>query len=266
MMKPAFRPGRMSPMARRLTALGVATLGLAAISGAAQAQVFGWGGGYRVYRERPYVIEPPYAVERAPSLDVRGMLVEDGYKVVGRIQRKGPVFIADVIDLRGRAARLIVDAEDGSILDRFDGIGPRPPRDIASVAPGDDLIETGPPAPKVVPGIGPDKRAGQPLGPRAALASREPGKAPAIAKPKAPGPEKKPLASESMKPPAKQAEKPVPAPAPVAAVKPSAPRVIAPETLGSGPKQKIAPPSPPAPAAAQDPGGFANGVPVNPLD
>ena len=265
---------------RALTlAAGTAAAALCALSPSASAQPF-LSFGYEVYRERPYVLERPYVIERpyrqererAPALDVRAMLNDDGYRVVGRIQRKGPVYLADVIDLRGRSARLIIDAEDGEILERYDGAdAPRPPRDIANADASRRTIEPLREARPAPDGTS-ERRA---IAPKPTVAAREPAKIepaikpevsprPAPAKPKTP--EKKPLPSEAMKPPVQPqtpaASAPAPAaPAPVAAARPK-PRVIAPELTGPPPSAAADVPAAPDPKGP----GFANGVPVNPLD
>jgi hypothetical protein len=70
---------------------------------------------------------------------VAGMLEDDGYRLRGPMLRRGDVYICDVVSITGRPARLIVDARDGRVLERFannphwrrsgDG-GLRPPRDV----------------------------------------------------------------------------------------------------------------------------------------
>lgn len=50
-----------------------------------------------------------------------------GFRVIGPLRRNGSVFVADVIDRRGRRERLIIAAADGEILQRFILDGPRYP-------------------------------------------------------------------------------------------------------------------------------------------
>ena len=264
-----FFTGRRS----RVATVAALTVGaLAAGVGAVQAQVYFGYGAYRFYDEPPIVIERPLEMRRErvpemrsdPSLDVRAMLTEDGYRVQGRIQRKGPVYLADVIDLRGRSARLIIDADSGDILERFYGLNaPRPPRDIAGVAPRDD--EFAPRlAPEPLPPLLPqaDKK---PAPSKPAVASRETGKP--IAPPKPKTPDRKPLPSGATKPPQlpdAAASTPKAEPAPVAAARPAAkPRIIAPELTGPAPGQA---PSVTTSEPQKDSAASANGVPVNPLD
>jgi hypothetical protein len=78
-------------------------------AGSAQAQPFFGYFGYRTY-EVPSTL-PPEAVYR--------QLVRVGYQPLGRIQRNGRVFIADVIDPRRRQLRLVIDSSDGTILERY---------------------------------------------------------------------------------------------------------------------------------------------------
>lgn len=75
-----------------------------------------------------------------------GMLDDDGYRLRGPMLRRGDVYVCDVVSVTGRPARLIVDAHDGHVLERFavgsrwrrfgeapDGL--RPPRDVGDDGP-----------------------------------------------------------------------------------------------------------------------------------
>jgi len=75
---------------------------------------------------------------------IAGMLEDDGYRLRGPMFRRGDVYVCDVVSITGRPARLVVDARDGHVLERFASTphrrhvgdapgGLRPPRDI-----GDD--------------------------------------------------------------------------------------------------------------------------------
>lgn len=69
-----------------------------------------------------------------------GMLADDGYELRGPMWRRGDVYICDVTSVSGRGARLIVDAHDGHVLQRFASVprarnsdeegSLRPPRDV----------------------------------------------------------------------------------------------------------------------------------------
>ncbi len=76
---------------------------------------------------------------------IAGMLADDGYEIRGPMYRRGDVYICDVISVSGRPARLIVDAHDGHVVERFasaprwrystEDESLRPPRNIGG---GDD--------------------------------------------------------------------------------------------------------------------------------
>ncbi len=95
--------------------------------------------------------------QMSPS-QIAGMLNDDGYRLRGPMIRRGDVYLCDVVSVTGRPARLIVDARDGHVLERFaasphrrhfgDPPGAlRPPRDVGDDDPsrsaGDDA-STGP--------------------------------------------------------------------------------------------------------------------------
>lgn len=90
-------------------ALGLA-LGAAGLPGSASAQFFGWGGGGWSDGGGWNGLAPQ---------DVRRSIAERGFRVLGPLRRNGGVFVADVIDGRGRHERLIVAAADAQILQRF---------------------------------------------------------------------------------------------------------------------------------------------------
>jgi hypothetical protein len=75
---------------------------------------------------------------------IADMLDDDGYQIRGPMIRRGDIYVVNAVSISGRPTRLIVDARDGHILDRYaerpdsrsrddDARGLRPPRNI-----GDD--------------------------------------------------------------------------------------------------------------------------------
>ncbi|MDB5648804.1 MAG: hypothetical protein JWL62_324 [Hyphomicrobiales bacterium] len=97
-------------------------------AGSAQAQVYGffdtWHSRWGAEDAPPPLVRQSAPLRRA---DVDAMLGNRGYQVEGPIDRNGDVFIADTTDPRGHRMRVIVDAYDGSILERFPGRAvPRP--------------------------------------------------------------------------------------------------------------------------------------------
>ena len=176
-------------------------LGLIAVAAPAQAQFFGsWG-----YRR----MEPP---PRMMAEAVVQRLSRSGFKVL-QIQPNGGVFLVDARDQSARLIRLVVDARDGAILQRYAMANPR-----GGVTDGEAFA----PAPGFAPGEG----------------------SPSLAKPR-PAPRAKPAPSEATVAPAPE-QVPTPAQPPVATT-------------------AAAPPAAPVPAPTVGP-GYANGVPINPLD
>ena len=118
---------------RPLRAVAVVALGLAAavLPGAAQAQFFGGWGGW----------DEGGTWDGLAPQQVRRAITERGFRVLAPLRRNGNVFVADVVDQRGRRERLIVAAADAQILQRFlvdDGRG--------GAARGDDERGLVPPA------------------------------------------------------------------------------------------------------------------------
>jgi hypothetical protein len=112
---------------RRAAVTGVAGAAIAAVSllasfsAPAQAQVY-----FRTWNER-FVLYDDYP-EFVGRREVRSILAEHGYRLRGRLRRNGQVYVADVSDRRGRPFRVIVDAIDGEIVQRFRSRQPpRPP-------------------------------------------------------------------------------------------------------------------------------------------
>ncbi len=87
-------------------------LGLTALPQAAAAQVFGgWGGwGNGGFWENGDGLQPR---------QIRRSIADQGFRVLSPLRRNGSVFLADVLDRRGRHERLIVAAADAQILQRF---------------------------------------------------------------------------------------------------------------------------------------------------
>ena len=120
---------------RVLRVLAVTLLvGTAASASPARAQFFGWSGW-----------DNGGAFGGMPGPQVRRSITEQGFRVLGPLRRNGTVFVADVIDPRGRHERLIVASSDAQILQRFyvdDGRGAGP----GTFARGDDEGGLVPPA------------------------------------------------------------------------------------------------------------------------
>ena len=79
---------------------------------------------------------------------IADILEDDGYRLRGPMLRRGDVYVCNVVSITGRPARLIVDARDGHVLERYastprrrhvgdEAGGLRPPRDIGDGASGD---------------------------------------------------------------------------------------------------------------------------------
>ena len=103
---------------RRAAIAGVAGAAIAAVSllagfsAPAQAQVY-----FRGWNER-FVLYDDYS-EFVGRREVRAILAEQGYRLRGRLRRNGQVYVADVSDGRGQSFRVIVDAIEGEIVQRF---------------------------------------------------------------------------------------------------------------------------------------------------
>lgn len=115
---------------RRAAIAGVAGAAIAAVSllagfsAPAQAQVYfrGWNERFVLYDDYP---------EFVGRREVRAILAEQGYRLRGRLRRNGRVYVADVSDRRGQSFRVIVDAIEGEIVQRFRSRQPpRPPSSI----------------------------------------------------------------------------------------------------------------------------------------
>lgn len=104
-----------------LTALAAGIGLMAAMTGSASAQFYPRPflyGGYYAGR-----IEIPAPMPRQPvTLDTSEImedLAQQGYRPVGVVSRRADVVIVDAISPRNTPVRLVVDAYDGEILERF---------------------------------------------------------------------------------------------------------------------------------------------------
>ncbi|MCC2098509.1 MAG: hypothetical protein KDJ29_16555, partial [Hyphomicrobiales bacterium] len=98
----------------------VAAFAATGFSAPVQAQFY-----FRSWNER-FVLYDDYP-ELIGRRGVRSILAERGYRLRGRLRRNGQVYVADVVDRRGRRFRVIVDGIEGDIVQRFQGRIPRPP-------------------------------------------------------------------------------------------------------------------------------------------
>lgn len=172
----------------------------------AQAQFLGLFGSST--NQPPAQLTPQELVQR---------LSRAGFRVV-KLRSNGNVFLADVTDRAGQSLRLVVNATDGAILQRF-----------ATASPRLDGPNGGLPSPQ--PGFAPSSPAE--------------GEASSGARPRAPAARVKPAPSEATMAPMSGASAGQPPAAPPVAAAPSAPPAPLPPMVGPG---------------------FANGVPINPLD
>lgn len=186
---------------RRLALAAALACGIVAAGSSAQAQFSGTWGYQRL--SPPPLMTSETVVQR---------LSRSGFKVL-QIRNNGGVFLVDAKDQGARLLRLVIDARDGAILQRY-----------AMVNPRGGMTDAGASAP--APGIAPQ-----------ASTQGEP----SPARPRSPTPRVKPAPAE-----AAVMFAPDPAPKPVQ------------------PPVAVAPP-PPSPAPIVGP-GYANGVPINPLD
>lgn len=54
-----------------------------------------------------------------PAVEVERLLEESGYRLTGPVYRNGPVYVANVLGRGADAERLIIDAHDGRLLQRY---------------------------------------------------------------------------------------------------------------------------------------------------
>ncbi|MDP2357414.1 MAG: hypothetical protein Q8M31_15320 [Beijerinckiaceae bacterium] len=143
---------KMKLGARCATLAAVSAAGFLVAAQAAQAQVWfetrGWPEA-RYYEEAPpfYREAPRYVAPTAlPTRAVRRILEGQGFDVIGAMQFTGDVYIVQAVDERGRVRRLVVDAQDGEIVESASLVTqPRPPGDMGRArgpyvtSPGVDL-------------------------------------------------------------------------------------------------------------------------------
>jgi hypothetical protein len=249
-----------SKPSRRL-AWAAATAALLAAPAAAQAQGFFFLFGS----------PSPYEIERR--------LEAAGYVVTGPLTLRGDVYVADVI-VRGEGPeRLVVDAQNGQIIERYRGRsdhwreaaappsavwgddprlwnGPRPPAEIGPDVAPPDAFE--PPKPNVLET--PKAETPRPK-PRAAEAKPKWAPKPApVANVNNPPPAVTPPAVSSS--PAAAPASPSPAPSAAAAPASSAPVASPSIEAAKADAPSVVKPRPPAPAKSK----AVNDVPVTPLD
>ena len=221
---------------RKLAGLALAAGTVIGLGGTAQAQPF-FGFFTRGF-STPATL-PPEAVYNH--------LVRYGYQPIGRIQRNGRVFVADVIDPRRRQLRLVINSADGAVLERY------------VVASRYGAVDE----PRPVAPVQPEVRAPAKQKPEPRVATREPPQERVTEQPRtqttvapkvirAPVPEPK-----SVRAPAPTRNEPAVAEVPAAAAEPPAPTPVV-------PRREAAPARPAAPRTEGP--GYANGVPINPLD
>ena len=214
--------------------VGVAT---SAGSAPAQAQFFGWFGGQRF--SQPGALTSEALVRR---------LGQQGYRVL-KLQKNDSVFLVDVIEPKGRSMRLVVNATDGSILQRFATAVPRYDGRIPGVL--DMSPDTGRTNLATPPGTDYPSRRNAPKPPAEARADPNDSPAPSPRSRTSPS---RATSLPATEPGATKASDPAPA-AVVAEPVVQAPRRSAPVLLAPAP----------VPADTNKP-GYANGVPINPLD
>ena len=231
--------------ASRKGLIALAAVATLATGAPAQAQFFGWFGARTFPEARPAA--PPRAVEYR--------LRRLGYRLLTPMRFNGDVVLADVVDSGGRHARLVIDPVDGAILQKFATAEPRPARPLTRESEfGDAPVVRGPSTGYLENGD---------AAPLPAPHARPPvAEAPQPSKPKAP---KKVARSTPAQPPVVEtpaANPPTPAPARIPAPAAQSEPQPAVADTAPAPKPPVAKPvAPPAPKA-----GYANGVPINPLD
>jgi hypothetical protein len=78
----------------------------------AKAQFFNFWGG------RSYT-RPSYPNEALPPVAIFDILSRQGYRFVSTIQRRGQVYLADVVNPDGARAHVVIDSFDGTVLQSF---------------------------------------------------------------------------------------------------------------------------------------------------
>lgn len=258
-------PGRW-PAALALAA-GLIVVG----AGPAGAQWFRW---------------PSWDSALAPA-EVEHMIEASGYRLTGPVLRNGPIYLANVLGREDDLERLVIDARDGRLLQRYavasgyrrlaaSGAWSNRPR--LDAAPNDGWLdrddEAPPRPPAVIDGGGEPRlslpqpsqiaRGDDPGFPRVILAPPGASAEPTLEKPR-PKPQakrKRPDAS----PVAQPAPNPNPAPGRPDAAAEASPPAPAPGVADAKPAPEIVASPPVAPAAPQAVAPAPNDVPVAPLE
>lgn len=123
------------PSGLRLRLASCLTAGIWALvvltSGAAEAQVFPRPFLYGGYYSGPIAVPVPRRPVDLGAAEILDDLEERGYRSVTIAHRRPGVIVVDAIDPRRQPVRLVLDAYDGEILERFarEGNSPRLPQD-----------------------------------------------------------------------------------------------------------------------------------------
>jgi hypothetical protein len=261
---------------KALAAAGIAGGLFVGLGGAADAQGFGWFNSPANYGAPAVAMISPAQIYR--------IIAANGYRITGGLRNNGHVYVADVTDRWGQPLRLVVDAYEGNIVQRFATAPPRPPAPVPqSHSFLGELFQ--PPRPESYPSY-PEASLTPPSAPMAGppVIAPQVGRAPKSDARQKKAVHKTQTASRETGNPTRartvrsEAEPPRPAslvmpksspgPAPAAAAKhenvtaaasaKEAPAAVAPEPQPAAPVK-------PAPSKKDGP-GYANGVPINPLD
>jgi hypothetical protein len=167
---------------KRLGLLAGTVVALAAGTAAASAQFFpGYGYGPRVFYRGyagpvvgfapgPYFAPRPYAPpayvteEYLHPRQISAILGRQGFRNIDVLSRRGDVFVVNAQSPRTGATRLIVDAYEGEIIERFAMAGD-PPRQTSPRAPAPPRVSV-PNAPQPRTEQGTDSGGTMPLPPR----------------------------------------------------------------------------------------------------
>jgi hypothetical protein len=156
---------KLQNTARHLALLASMAAGLIASAGSASAQYFpgyafgpryapGYVGPVFGFARRTFVhrFAPPRPIveEYLHPAEVRGILAEQGFRKVNVLARQGDVFVVNAVSPRTGAVRLIVDAYEGEVVERYAMAGNPPPRQSAPRAPSAPRV-TIPNAPAPLP-------------------------------------------------------------------------------------------------------------------
>ncbi len=231
---------------RRLGLVALATFAGLAWSAPARAQFFDFG--FHTFREAQPA-PPPRMVERG--------LTRQGYRLLGPLRLNGDVVIADAMSPDRRRMRLVIDPYTGSVLQRFvtaepehqrfatrsDGFGePNVIQGPSTGFFGNGAVAPPPPA-QPQARTSPPRQKPRTVA-RAVPSARSPAESPA-----APAASVSAPASPSASSAPARVDQPVVAATPAEAPKSAAPVAAAPKSAPTAPKA-----------------GYANGVPINPLD